>query len=361
MDPISFYLQPKRATAATMPQVLSAAPHAPSKGCQSATKAARSRHSPLPPFDYASALIKSAVGRSVGRRPDGASFNRRDRNHNNHGIADATCPMADDENKERRAEELDALRSFYEDDLLSGDESSPSTWRIRIRENVTLEMLVPGKYPADDSPIPKLKAPGWALDEGRKADLLKELNEMIIPGTEMAIVWAEHLRAEIGDDDNVEEDGVGNDSSNYGNQQLPTRTGEAQAQNMIIVAVVEFHHMLIGPSHKKEAQALSAASSHGVVGQIFMGGPSFAVVKSMVKDDLAKWLQDCKKAGKPGTVTFWKEIAQGILPSDWPTKLKVVQYAGGKGEKPDLNSYKEALEKADIPFPLPPCSDFTTA
>lgn len=269
-------------------------------------------------------------------------------------------PMADDENKERRAEELDALRSFYEDDLLSGDEFSPSTWRIRIRENVTLEMLVSGKYPADDSPIPKLKAPGWALDEGRKADLLKELNEMLIPGTEMAIVWAEHLRAEIGDDDNVEEQGVGNDS-NYGNQQLPTRTGEAQAQKVIIVAVVEFHHMLIGPSHKKEAQALSAASSHDVVGQIFMGGPSFAVVKSMVKDDLANWLQDCKKAGKPGTILFWKETVQGILPSDWPTKLKFVQYARGKGEKPDLDSYKEALKKVDIPFPLPPCSDFTTA
>ena len=69
MDPISFYLQPKRATAATMPQVLSAAPHAPSKGCQSATKAARSRHSPLPPSIVAF-CSKGAVGRSKARRPD---------------------------------------------------------------------------------------------------------------------------------------------------------------------------------------------------------------------------------------------------------------------------------------------------
>jgi len=265
--------------------------------------------------------------------------------------------MADDENKERRAEELDALRSFYEDDLLSGDESSPSTWRIRISKNVTLEMLVPPNYPADDSPLPKLVAPGWALDEGRKADLLKELNDMIIPGTEMTIVWAEHLRAEIGDDDDVGEDGVGNDNS--GNQQSSTSsTGEAQAQNMIIIAVVEFHHMLIGQSHKKEAQALSAAPSHGIVGQIFMGGPAFAVVKSMDKDDLANWLQDCKKAGKSGTVIFWKETAQDNLPSNWPTKLKVVQYAGGKGEKPDLESYKQALKKVDTPYPLPSSSDF---
>ena len=260
--------------------------------------------------------------------------------------------MADDENKERRAEELDALRSFYEKDLLSGDKSSPTTWRIRVSKNVTLDMFVPWSYPSDDAPIPKLVAPEWALDEGRKADLLKELNEMIIPGTEMAIVWAEHLRAELGDDDDEEEGGGDND---FIEQSSATRT---QPQNANIVSVVEFHHMLIGPNHKKEAQALSAAASHGIVGQIFMGGPCFAIVQSMDKDDLTNWLQDCKKAGKPGAILFWKEISQTNFSSDWPTKLKIVQYAGGKGEKPDIDAYKQVLKKIDIPHPLPTCPDF---
>lgn len=261
--------------------------------------------------------------------------------------------MADDENKERRAEELDALRSFYEDDLLSGDETCPATWKIRIRKNFTLEMLVPSSYPSDDAPTPKLIAPGWALDEGKKADFLKELNEMIIPGTEMAIMWAEHLRAELGDDDddNEQEDGAEDDDNR---QSSATQT---QPQNMNIVSVVEFHHMLIGPSHKKEAQALSSAASHGIVGQIFMGGPSVAVVKSMDKDDLTNWLQDCKKAGKPGAILFWKEVSQDNLPTDWPTKLKVAPYAGGKGEKPDMDAYKQVLKKVDIPHPLPDCPE----
>ena len=261
--------------------------------------------------------------------------------------------MADDENKERRAEELDALRSFYEDDLLSGDETCPASWRIRISKNVTLEMNVPPSYPSDDAPTPKLVAPGWALDEGKKADLLKELNDMIIPGTEMAIMWAEHLRAELGDDDcNEQEDGA---EDNDNQQSSATQT---QPQNTNVISVVEFHHMLIGPSHKKEAQALSAAASNGIVGQIFMGGPSLAVVKSMNKDDLTNWLQDCKKAGKPGAILFWKELSQDNLATDWPTKLKIAPYAGGKGEKPDMDAYKQALKKFDIPHPFPDCPEW---
>ena len=257
--------------------------------------------------------------------------------------------MADEENKERRAEELDALRSFYGDDLLSGDETCPASWRIRISKNVTLEMIVPPSYPSDDAPTPKLVAPGWTLDEGKKADLLKELNDMVIPGTEMAIMWAEHLRAELGDgDDNAE------DSDDDNQQSSATQT---QPQNTNIISVVEFHHMLIGPSHKKEAQALSAAASHGIVGHMFMGGPSFAVVSSMDKDDLTNWLQDCKKAGKPGAILFWKELSQDNFPIDWPTKLKVAPYAGGKGEKPDMDAYEQALKKFDIPYPLPPCAE----
>ena len=74
----------------------------------------------------------------------------------------------DDENKERRAEELDALRSFYGDNLLSGDETCPASWRIRISKNVTLEMIVPPSYPSDDAPFPVIRHRGRGKREERR-------------------------------------------------------------------------------------------------------------------------------------------------------------------------------------------------
>ena len=114
--------------------------------------------------------------------------------------------MADDDidNAERRAEELDALRSFYGEDLLD-DPSAEGPWQIRVAPRITLEIQFPATYPASGAPTPFLRAPQWALDEGKRSDLLAELNEMYIEDTEVAIMWAEHCRVELddgGDNDN---------------------------------------------------------------------------------------------------------------------------------------------------------------
>lgn len=119
-----------------------------------------------------------------------------------------------------------------------------------------------------------------------------------------------------------------------------------------LYAVVEFHHMLIGHSHKKEAAALSAASACGIQGFIFMGGPSAAVAEA-TKADLLEWLGDCKKAGKEGTVTYWKR-KQGTSPPI-NSKLKVVPYGSAKDTKMDVQAYKDQLAAVDIPSPLPSC------
>lgn len=121
----------------------------------------------------------------------------------------------------RRAEELDALRSFYGEDLVNDDGPSggpsggPSVngpWRIRVATRIILEIHLPQYYPME-TPTPILQAPQWALDEGKRMDLLKELEEMCVPDMEVAIMWAEHCRAELDDcnDDDDDDDGGDND------------------------------------------------------------------------------------------------------------------------------------------------------
>ena len=131
--------------------------------------------------------------------------------------------MADEEGEHcagRRAEELDALRSFYGEDLLSDDDgpSVDGPWRIRVATRIILEMHLPSNYPME-TPTPILQAPQWALDEGKRSDLLKDLEEMCMPDMEVAIMWAEHCRAELddctndgGDDENNDEDGGATDT-----------------------------------------------------------------------------------------------------------------------------------------------------
>ena len=122
-----------------------------------------------------------------------------------------------------------------------------------------------------------------------------------------------------------------------------------------LVAVVEFHHMLIGSTHKKEAAALSAAQGL-VAGWIFMGGPSAAVVTA-THGDLLEWLQECKRAGKPGEVTYWSLASlhsTGVF-EEVNHKLKVVGYAGGKGDRMDTVAYQETLARLQIPWPLLTC------
>jgi len=126
--------------------------------------------------------------------------------------------MAGDEEDEcasRRAEELDALRSFYGEELLSssnacdGGPSVDGPWRIRVAKRIVLEIHLPPTYPSSGTPTPILQAPPWALDEGKRSDLLAELEEMCVPDVEVAIMLAEHCRAELDDaydDDNHDDE-----------------------------------------------------------------------------------------------------------------------------------------------------------
>ena len=122
-----------------------------------------------------------------------------------------------------------------------------------------------------------------------------------------------------------------------------------------LYAVIEFHHMLIGPTHKKEAAALGAAASYGICGFIFMGGPSLAVIEAATVDDVRGWLSDCKKAGKEGSCVFWKAKIEKTAPS-LNNKLKVMAYAPGKDTKMDMAGYQQTLARLNIPFPLPSCA-----
>ena len=125
--------------------------------------------------------------------------------------------MTDDDNVARRTEEAEALTSFYDDDFLAhvdtdGDQASPEAgpspallangpWRIRVAPKVVLEMRLPPDYPSEAAPVPYLRAPHYALDEGRRSDLLAELRDMALPDSEVAILWAEHCKAELADID----------------------------------------------------------------------------------------------------------------------------------------------------------------
>jgi len=296
------------------------------------------------------------------------------------GTASATSEtgeMAEEDDASRRSEELEALRCFYEEDFLGSEggscDSRPAAaavgnstpeadgpWRIRVAPRVVLVIQLPSDYPSASAPVPFLKAPHWALDEGRRTDLIAELEEMILPDTEMAILWAEHCRAELADvvdDDRTAENDckVTSADENVGGK-ICTDTEKRRDDEDAILAVVEFHHMLIGKSHKKESEALSAAANI-VRGWIFMGGPSVAVVQA-TKTDLQDWVQACKRAGKTGDIRYWRlQSKDGSKPLvDFPTKLKTMGYASGKEAKMDTVEYKKILSNLEICFPLPKCS-----
>lgn len=126
--------------------------------------------------------------------------------------------------------------------------------------------------------------------------------------------------------------------------------------NDALYAVIEFHHMLIGPTHKKEAAAISAAAAHGICGFVFMGGPSVAVIEAACVDDVSGWLSDCKKAGKPGTCVYWKAKNDDDGAMALNNKLKTMPYAAGKDTKMDSAAYQAILAQLNVALPLPPCT-----
>ena len=106
--------------------------------------------------------------------------------------------MGDADDAERRAEELQALRSIYggEDEVV---EVGPSEWRLRLalseRLVCTLEVHLPETYPSRVPPTPVLHARG--VDDATLARLADELVGMF-DGEAVVFVWAEHLREALG-------------------------------------------------------------------------------------------------------------------------------------------------------------------
>jgi hypothetical protein len=90
---------------------------------------------------------------------------------------------------------LESLRAFYENEIL--EDTTDDQWFIRVGSCAVLEMSVPANYPSTSAPTPVLRAPPWILDQGRAVELAKELVELFTPDSEVAIMWAEHCRAEL--------------------------------------------------------------------------------------------------------------------------------------------------------------------
>jgi len=125
------------------------------------------------------------------------------------------------ENRRRRHEEFDALHSIYGEDLLECESlvSELGPWKIRVGNigdcDVILTLTLPSDYPSYTAPSPSLKASPWVLDTIRANKLISEMKEMWSADTEIAIVWAEHIRAVLADihQDENEKNEEGQDSS----------------------------------------------------------------------------------------------------------------------------------------------------
>jgi putative IMPACT (imprinted ancient) family translation regulator len=110
-----------------------------------------------------------------------------------------------DDNAARRTEELEALVSFYGDNVTVKDPQT--TWHICVRPKVILELNLPSSYPSGSQPPqPRIRVPHYILDQGRVSTLLEEMVvDLWSKDMEIAIVWAEHLRAALPDEEEDDE------------------------------------------------------------------------------------------------------------------------------------------------------------
>lgn len=109
--------------------------------------------------------------------------------------------VVSDEDKERRKEEMEALLALYEEGIVQRStiydyqsESDQDCWQIQISPQVSLELQLPTRYPSEEAPIPRIKAPQYILNDAHLTDLYQELKDMWTEDTEVAILWAEHCR-----------------------------------------------------------------------------------------------------------------------------------------------------------------------
>jgi len=131
-----------------------------------------------------------------------------------------------DENAIRRAEELEALESFYGPDSITTKSCNTTTstviWNISIQSQITLSLHIPSTYPSLCTTPPKItigvESRGkdnkvTSISQTRRDEIINDMMDLYEPEMEVAIVWAEHCRAAL--EEYFEEDGDGDDNNDY--------------------------------------------------------------------------------------------------------------------------------------------------
>lgn len=107
----------------------------------------------------------------------------------------------EEDDQERRSAELEALQAVYGEESIQTavirdykSDKDQDVWQITIAPQVVLELQLPSKYPSQQAPTPRIKAPQYILNDAHVADLTSELNDLWTVDTEVAVLWAEHCR-----------------------------------------------------------------------------------------------------------------------------------------------------------------------
>lgn len=268
---------------------------------------------------------------------------------------------------ERTVDELEVLRAVYDDalecDALAAareriaatttaaeeEDVVPITLRARLRlqeeEEDVLSLTFPPGYP--ERTAVKVFCGGFTSRLQARADA-RIGHEAV---WDLVQDWREMLASRTDERRRRKEEQTPSSSADV------VEESEDTDRRRPVTAVIAFHHMLIGPGHKKETRVRQRATRSGVRGWMFTGGPGRAVVTVSRRDDLTAWLRECHRAGKAGTCVYWKydDDDENVISEDVPTKLKTMPYAAGKDTKMDTTAFEATLAKMGIPYPLPPC------
>lgn len=269
----------------------------------------------------------------------------------------------------RRHEELEAMHAFYGEQLLpslsspspsytatSSDDNISSyipiqgPWFIQLMTSQvddmgganlslvpTLEIQLPPSYPLDadpsssdnHEPTPILHNTDCHLTATQQQSLIDELKEMYEPNMNMdvGIMWSERCREEFLDyvekksvvvvaETSTTDDATCAASETQANHAVSNATNyeEPQSTSQIKLSLIflSYNHLLLGKSHKKEAQLVSTASKMGLSGVVLYGTPGVVGVFivsdggsdsgvqgiTTTRDDVSEFAKECGRLGK---------------------------------------------------------------
>jgi len=279
----------------------------------------------------------------------------------------------------RRKEEIEALASFYGEDLIPSLEEDcgnntvippEGPWFIKLISTAEstctiangkgvpiLEVRLPPNYPLSGGesrgevsglPEPILhNTISYNFSYERKKSLVDELMEMYQPDVDMdvAIMWAERCRQEFldfGSQSAIESNYQTNtssrtdehSSSDHQFEQNQQNSGDYSQLGRLCIRFLNYNHLLHGKSHKKEADLVSCAAKMGLLGFVVYGTPGIVGllvcygsndakkrngsygVRTM-ECDVAEFAKECGRIGKRATLLdFTVELTpDGLHPS----------------------------------------------